>query len=183
MNWFRLTRVAALLGFASLVGCSDHGPAGDGAKQASRSALRSTGSGAGDHLLVDVSYDNGVFQAERAIRVKGELRQPRSGQHRGELRFAARSGADVLHAGGVRDARQVYVEYVDPATGKMRRETTATPGKQHLLIHVQSTADAVDFYEAAAFDAAVAPNAGQARLDAVPSETRPIGSVSLKGLL
>jgi hypothetical protein len=88
-----------------------------------------------------------------------------------------------LHAGGIRDARQVYVEYVDPATGKMRKETTAAPGKQHLLIHVQSTADAVDFYDAAAFDAALPPSLGQARPAAVPSEARPIGSVSLKGLL
>jgi hypothetical protein len=183
MNWYRLTRVSALLGFASLIGCNDHGHAGNGASQVSQSALQAAAPGTSEHLLVDVSYDNGVFRAEKAIRVKGELLQPRCGQHRGGLRFAARSGADVLHAGGIRDVRQVYVEYVDPATGQTRKETTAAPGKQHLLIHVQSSADAVDFYEAATFDAAVPPKSGQARLSAVSSEAKTIGSVSLKGLL
>lgn len=140
------------------------------------------------HLLVQMSYDNGIFKAERASFVPGQLRESRSGKTRGGLEFLARIGQQRLLLGGAPDPRKVNVEYQDPNTQQKKKAAITPAGKQYFLIHVPATTEAIDFFEAA--NAMAPSSAAKAPFTSAPAPVaatvtaQPVlATVSLKGLL
>ncbi len=174
-------KIATIFIFTAMAGvaaCSSRGepaPAG-GSERAAEQPVAT----APTHLLAVVSYHNGVFKAESVARVPGALVQPRSGGVRGGLTYHARRGSTALMVAGAPDPREVHVEFVDPTTGKMQRQATAAPGKQHFLIHLPDTTDGVDFYEP---PAASRGSSARTSLAAAPSAQVPLGSITLSGLI
>jgi len=167
-----------LLGVVAMLGCSDQAESTSSGRvsRAAQSAFTSP-----THLLVVASYENGVFKAERATRVPGAFIKPRSGKTRGALRFVARQGSSPLTLGGLPDPREVHVDSTDPRTGSLNHVSVQAMGKQHFLIHLPDTADAVDFYDAKGARVATRSPATSATADA--ANGTPIGTLTLQGLL
>ena len=136
------------------------------------------------HLLVIASYENGVFKAETVTRVPGLFAQPRGGQQRGTLAYLARKGTGTVALGGLPDPREVHLDSMEAGSNKMQKVSTPAPGKQHFIIHVPESTDAVDFFEASARKSAVMSQRPNTTFAARPSLTgAPVGSISLAGLL
>ncbi len=170
--------VITLLGGVAMLGCSDQ------AESTSSSRLSSVQSALTNptHLLVVASYENGNFKAERATRVPGAFIKPRSGKARGALTFIARQGNSPLTLGGLPDPREVHVDSVDPKTGSMSHVSVQATGKQHFVIHLPDTADAVDFYDRKSAAVAAARTTASSA-SASPAAGTPVGTLTLQGLL
>lgn len=167
-----------LLGGVAMLGCSDQ------AEPTSSSRIPSIAQSAltnPTHLLVVASYENGTFKAERATRVPGAFVKPRSGRARGALTFVARQGESPLALGGLPDPREVHVDSKDPTTGSMSHVSVRTVGKQHFVIHLPDTANAVDFYDPKSTTVTARSTAASA--SASTGNGTPIGTLTLQGLL
>lgn len=156
----------------------------DTAEDAGSSVTEAGEEASGQHLLLTLSYENGVFNSERAVRVSGELRAPRSGEAQGKVAYVARAGASPLWVGATPDPRSVHGEFPDPSSQQMTSVSVLAPGKQYFLIHVPLTTDAIDFFDNArkVTPAAAALNESVAS-QAPPAAQSLIGTVSLEGLL
>jgi len=166
------------LGVVAMLGCSDQAtPATSDVSSAAQSALTANPT----HLLVIASYEGGIFKAERATRIPGAFIKPRSGKTRGALTFVARQGNSTLTLGGLPDPREVHGDSTDPKTGRMRRVSVQPVGKQHFLIHLPDTADAVDLYDAKGATVSARSTATSATTNAASGT--PLGTMTLQGLL
>ncbi len=172
------------LGVVLMLGCSDQAESPSSGKASTVTVASSALSASPTHLLVVASYENGIFKAERATRIPGAFVKSRSGKPRGAVTFLARQGAKTLALGGLPDPREVHVDSPEPKTGRMSHVSVPAKGKQHFVIHLPDTAEAVDFY-----DVKGAPHSARSAVTsvaAVPNSVAagtPIGTITLQGLL
>ena len=138
---------------------------------------------AAQHLLVTLSYENGVFTAEKVTRVAGLLREPRSGEVQGKMTYLARAGATSLLLGAAPDPRRVHVEYLEPGSRQMTNVSGTAPGKQYFLVHAPLATDAIDFFDGARVTAPAGSQLLENHAAPPPAARSVIGTVSLEGLL
>ncbi|HYQ04321.1 MAG TPA: hypothetical protein VER96_36865 [Polyangiaceae bacterium] len=135
------------------------------------------------HLLITLSYEDGVFKAERVTRVPGVLREPRSGNVQGKMAFMARAGSSTLLVAAAPDPRSVHLEYQEPGSQEMNSVSVLAPGKQYFLVHAPLATDVIDFFDN---QRKVTPETSQLNEStgaADRGEQSLIGTASLEGLL
>jgi hypothetical protein len=172
------------LGVVLMLGCSDQAESPSSGKASTVTVAQSALTATPTHLLIVASYENGVFKAESAKRIPGAFVKPRSGKPRGAVTFLARQGANTLALGGLPDPREVHVDSPEPKTGRMSHVSVQARDKQHFVMHLPDTADAVDFYDVKGAPASIrsAVTSVAAAPNSVATGT-PIGTITLQGLL